>query len=144
MLEDRLTILLIEDNPFDTRLIREMCLDCETIDLDIQCESRFASGLARLRKGGVSGVLLDLNLPDSLGIETLTRVDTEFPEIPIIVLTGQEDEAIAVEAVKQGAQDYLVKDLVGYLAFRQGLLHCFQEPSLADSTVGDNHSFSYA
>ena len=112
MLEDRLTILLIEDNPVDTRLIKEMCLDCETIDLDIQCESRLALGLARLGKGGVSGVFLDLNLPDSLGIETLTRVDTEFPEIPIIVLTGQEDEAIAVEAVKQGAQDYLVKGLV--------------------------------
>ncbi|MCL5123017.1 MAG: sigma 54-interacting transcriptional regulator [Deltaproteobacteria bacterium] len=112
MLEDRLTILLIEDNPVDTRLIREMCLDCETIDLDIQCESRLASGLARLGKGGVSGVLLDLNLPDSLGIETLTRVDTEFPEIPIIVLTGQEDQMIAVEALKQGAQDYLVKGLV--------------------------------
>ncbi len=112
MLEDRLTILLIEDNPVDTRLIKEMCLDCETIDLDIQCESRLALGLARLGKGGVSGVFLDLNLPDSLGIETLTRVDTEFPEIPIIVLTGQEDEAMAVEAVKQGAQDYLVKGLV--------------------------------
>ena len=112
MLEDRLTILLIEDNPVDSRLIKEMCLDCGTIDLDIQCESRLASGLARLRKGGVDAVLLDLNLPDSLGIETLTRVDTEFPEIPIIVLTGQEDEAIAVEAVKQGAQDYLVKGMV--------------------------------
>ena len=112
MLVDRLTILLIEDNPVDTRLIKEMCLDCETIDLDIQCESRLALGLARLGKGGVSGVFLDLNLPDSLGIETLTRVDTEFPEIPIIVLTGQEDEAMAVEAVKQGAQDYLVKGLV--------------------------------
>ena len=112
MLEDRLTILLIEDNPVDSRLIREMCLDCGTIDLDIQCESRLASGLARLRKGGVDAVLLDLNLPDSLGIETLTRVDTEFPEIPIIVLTGLEDEATAVEAVKQGAQDYLVKGMV--------------------------------
>ncbi len=55
MLQDRLTILLIEDNPADTRLIKEMCLDCETIDLDIQRESRLASGLARLGKGGVSG-----------------------------------------------------------------------------------------
>ncbi len=111
MLQDRLTILLIEDNLADSRLIKEMCLDCGTIDLDIQCELRLASGLARLRKGGVDAVLLDLNLPDSLGIETLTLVDTEFPEIPIIVLTGQEDEAIAVEAVKQGAQDYLVKGM---------------------------------
>ncbi len=58
------------------------------------------------------GVLLDLNLPDSQGIETLVRVESEFSEIPIIVLTGQEDEAIAVEAVKHGAQDYLFKGMV--------------------------------
>ena len=112
MLQDRLTILLIEDNPVDARLIKEMCLDCETIDLEIQCESRLASGIARLGTGSVTGVLLDLNLPDSQGIETLIRVETEFPEIPIIVLTGQEDETIAVDAVKQGAQDYLVKGTV--------------------------------
>ncbi len=112
MLEDRLTILLIEDNAAYARLIKEMCLDCGAVDLDIQVESRLVSGLARLGTGGVTGVLLDLNLPDSQGIETLIRVESEFPEIPIIVLTGQEDEAIAVEAVKQGAQDYLFKGMV--------------------------------
>ncbi|MGP8282555.1 MAG: response regulator [Desulfomonilaceae bacterium] len=109
MLADRLTILLIEDNPVDTRLIKEMCLDCETVDLDILCESRLALGLVRLKKGGVSGVFLDLNLPDSLGIETLTRVDTEFPDIPIIVLTGQEDEAIAED--ETGVRDITVRRL---------------------------------
>jgi PAS domain S-box-containing protein len=112
MLQDRLTILLIEDNRVDARLIKEMCVDCESVELDIQVESRLASGLARLREGGVTGVLLDLNLPDSQGIETLIRVESEFPEIPIIVLTGQEDEAVAVEALKQGAQDYLFKGMV--------------------------------
>ena len=112
MLEDRLKILLIEDNAAYARLIKEMCLDCEGVDLDIQCESRLASGLVRLGKGGVDAVLLDLNLPDSHGIETLTRVDSEFPEIPVIVLTGQEDEVVAVEAVKKGAQDYLFKGTV--------------------------------
>ncbi|MFA6224503.1 MAG: sigma 54-interacting transcriptional regulator [Desulfomonilaceae bacterium] len=112
MLEDRLKIMLIEDNRVDARLIKEMCLDCESVDLDIQVESRLASGLARLGTGGVTGVLLDLNLPDSQGIETLIRVESEFPEIPIIVLTGQEDEAVAVEAVKHGAQDYLFKGMV--------------------------------
>jgi PAS domain S-box-containing protein len=112
MLEDRLKILLIEDNAAYARLIREMCLDCEGVNLDIQCESRLASGLVRLGKGGVDAVLLDLNLPDSHGIETLTCVDSEFPEIPVIVLTGQEDEVVAVEAVKKGAQDYLFKGTV--------------------------------
>jgi len=112
MLEDRLKILLIEDNAVYARLIKEMCLDCQGVNLDIQCESRLASGLVRLGKGDVNVVLLDLNLPDSNGIETLTRVDSEFPELPVIVLTGQEDEVIAVEAVKKGAQDYLFKGTV--------------------------------
>lgn len=112
MLEDRLTILLIEDNPAHARLIKEMCLDCETVDLDLQWESSVALGLARLRKGGIIAVLLDLNLPDSWGIETLTVVDREFPEVPIVVLTGLEDEAMAIEAVKRGAQDYLIKGTV--------------------------------
>ncbi|MGC8603821.1 MAG: sigma 54-interacting transcriptional regulator [Desulfomonilaceae bacterium] len=113
MFDELTKILLIEDNPAHTRLVREMCVDCQAIDLNIVSESTLASGLAHLRKGDIRAVLLDLNLPDSQGLETLSQVNDEFPETPIIVLTGQEDENIAVEALKQGAQDYLVKGVVG-------------------------------
>jgi PAS domain S-box-containing protein len=136
MLEDRLTILLIEDNPAHARLIKEMCLDCETVDMDLQWETCIALGLARLRKGGVIGVLLDLNLPDSQGIETLTRVDSEFPEIPIIVLTGQEDEAMAVEAVKRGAQDYLIKGVVDRNQLVRSIRYAIERKRMAVDLTG--------
>ena len=136
MLEDRMTILLIEDNPAHVRLIKEMCLDCETVDMDLQWETCIALGLARLRKGGVIGVLLDLNLPDSQGIETLTRVDSEFPEIPIVVLTGQEDEAMAVEAVKRGAQDYLIKGVVDRNQLVRSIRYAIERKRMAVDLTG--------
>ena len=136
MLEDRLTILLIEDNPAHARLIKEMCLDCETVDMDLQWETCISLGSARLRKGGVIGVLLDLNLPDSQGLETLTRVDSEFPEIPIIVLTGQEDEAMAVEAVKRGAQDYLIKGVVDRNQLVRSIRYAIERKRMAVDLTG--------
>ena len=136
MLEDRLTILLIEDNPAHARLIKEMCLDCETVDMDLQWETCIALGLARLRKGGVNGVLLDLNLRDSQGIETLTCVDSEFPEIPIVVLTGQEDEAMAVEAVKRGAQDYLIKGVVDRNQLVRSIRYAIERKRMAVDLTG--------
>ncbi len=136
MLEDRLTILLIEDNPAHARLIKEMCLDCETVDMDLQWESSVALGLARLRKGGVIAVLLDLNLPDSWGIETLTVVNGKFPEIPIVVLTGLEDEAMAIEAVKRGAQDYLIKGTVDRNQLVRSISYAIERKRMAVELTG--------
>jgi signal transduction histidine kinase len=70
---------------------------------------RLAPGLARLAADGIDAVLLDLNLPDSQGLDTFRRTHTQAPAVPIVVLTGLHDEALAVKAVREGAQDYLVK-----------------------------------
>jgi diguanylate cyclase (GGDEF)-like protein len=67
------------------------------------------TGLERLAAGGIDVVLLDLGLPDSVGLDTFTTVNTQAPQVPILVLTGLDDEALAVQVVQQGAQDYLVK-----------------------------------
>jgi len=107
-----LTILLIEDDPADARLIQEMLRDAGTADIEMQWESRLSAGLSRLEQGGIAAVLLDLGLPDAQGLETLAQVYARGPEIPIVVFTGHGDEAIANQAVKRGAQDYLVKGAV--------------------------------
>jgi PAS domain S-box-containing protein len=109
MTENRLQVLLIEDNPGDARLIREMLAEAETSDIGIEFAESLSAGLDILTRGGLDVVLLDLGLPDSQGLATLTRLYSRVPDIPIVVLTGHGDEAIAIEAVKQGAQDYLVK-----------------------------------
>jgi len=109
MTENRLQVLLIEDNPGDVRLIREMLAEAATSDVGIESAESLSAGLEILTAGGFDVVLLDLGLPDSQGLATLGRIYARVPDIPIVVLTGHGDEAVAIEAVKQGAQDYLVK-----------------------------------
>ena len=111
-MEDRLTILLIEDNPSMPVSLRRCASIVGPLTWITRLNPVWRRDYPVLEQAASPGFLLDLNLPDNQGIETLVRVESEFPEIPIIVLTGQEDEAIAVEAVKQGAQDYLVKGTV--------------------------------
>ena len=75
----------------------------------LQHADRLAHGLEHLSNGGTGLVLLDLSLPDSMGLETFARVYAHSPTVPIIVLTGNDDQTVALSAVKSGAQDYLVK-----------------------------------
>ena len=78
-----------------------------------------SSGLQKLAEGGADLVLLDLGLPDSQGLDTYTKTQSQFPRVPIVVLSGLLDEAVAIKAVRAGAQDYLVKGQIeGNLLFR--------------------------
>jgi diguanylate cyclase (GGDEF)-like protein len=107
-----LSVLLIEDNPADARLMQEVFAGIANSPFELEHMDRLASGLARLTAGGIDVVLLDLSLPDSQGLDTLVRVQAHAPDVPIVVLTGLDDEALAVQALQQGAQDYLVKGTV--------------------------------
>ena len=102
-------VLLIEDNPGDARLLREMIAEEPGALFEVECAERHAQGLERLSAGGIGLVLLDLSLPDSMGLETFAKVYAHSPAVPIIVLTGNDDNNLALAAVKRGAQDYLVK-----------------------------------
>jgi len=102
-------ILLIEDNPGDARLIRELLAETDGGPFDVTLADRLEDGLRHLAPGAADVVLLDLSLPDSSGLDTLARVVASAPWAPIVVLTGLDDRDLAVEAVRRGAQDYLVK-----------------------------------
>ena len=102
-------VLLIEDNPGDARLIQEMIREDPAAPFNVLCADRLSRGLEHLAGGETGLVLLDLSLPDSMGLETFSRVYAHSPTVPIIVLTGNDDQTIALSAVKGGAQDYLVK-----------------------------------
>ncbi len=108
-MSDRPTVLLIEDNPGDARLIREMLDEGEEALFNLDCVGRLSQGLEYLAARNPGLVLLDLSLPDSLGLDTFLRVYAHSPKVPIIVLTGNDDQTIALSAVKTGAQDYLIK-----------------------------------
>jgi sigma-B regulation protein RsbU (phosphoserine phosphatase) len=109
---ERTRVLLVEDNPGDARLIEIMVEDAGEDFFEIERVEDLGSGLTRLAEGGIGVVLLDLSLPDSRGLESFTRLHASTPQVPIIVLSGLNDTTLAVQAVHEGAQDYLVKGQV--------------------------------
>ncbi len=102
-------VLLIEDNPGDARLINEMLDEEPKSAFRMRHADRLSRGLELLSQMDIELVLLDLSLPDSHGLETFSKVYAHSPKVPIIVLSGNDDQQLALYAVKSGAQDYLVK-----------------------------------
>src|SRR5579863_2067667 len=101
-------VLLIEDNPGDADLVRLRLVESDS-GINISCVDRLADGLASMTKQPPSVVLLDLNLPDSRGADTFRKVLERAPGVPVVILSGQDDEVLAMKALHQGVQDYLVK-----------------------------------
>ena len=140
-----ITALLIEDNRGDVLLIERMLADRKGGTLRLEAASRLDEGLARIDQGGIDVVLLDLGLPDSAGLDTVRRARAHAPDIPIIVLTGHDDEVLGANAVWAGAQDYLVKGQVDttllarairYAINRQALQSRARAQSIADELTG--------
>src|SRR6516164_6027479 len=105
----RIRALLIEDNPGDARLIELMLEEADRESFEVRHVERLADGLRELGSGTIDVVLSDLSVPDSDGLETFQRLHARAPHVPIIVLSGLNDTNVALNAVHQGAQDYLIK-----------------------------------
>ncbi|MEJ2157262.1 MAG: response regulator [Desulfobacteraceae bacterium] len=108
-MKEPLRILLVEDNPGDADLIQEMLPAGEDSGFTVHCVSRLADAVSHLKAEKTDLALLDLDLPDSQGIETVRAARSAAPNMPIVVLTGHQDESIGIAAVQDGAQDFLVK-----------------------------------
>lgn len=118
MANNPITVLIIEDNPGDSRLIREILIEDGRQPFRLEYAESFSEGLNCLTEE-TDIVLLDLSLPDSQGLDTFRMMYKKSPGIPIIILTGLDDETVAVNTVQEGAQDYLPKsELSGNLLRR--------------------------
>ncbi|HEY9641785.1 MAG TPA: response regulator, partial [Coleofasciculaceae cyanobacterium] len=105
-------ILLIEDNPGDARLLQELLREVSSVQFQITQVDCLSRGLQCLSQQTFDLILLDLSLPDSQDLETFVRLHSQARQMPIVVITGLNDETLAVRAVQAGAQDYLVKGQV--------------------------------
>ncbi|MFD1514078.1 bacterio-opsin activator domain-containing protein [Halomarina rubra] len=134
---DALDVLLIEDNPGDVRLIEEMLSEATTrtqrpagqqatATQGIRHASRLEEGLDSLEEHAFDVMLLDLGLPESTGIDTLETVRERSQNIPIVVLTGHNDERVGDQAVQQGAQEYLIKDELTPALLQRSLRHAIE------------------
>ncbi len=109
MAETPIQVLLVEDNPGDVLLLQELLGEVSSVDCQLTSVELLDEALQLLERESFDIILLDLSLPDSNGLETFINLHNHVPAIPIIVQTGLNDETLAMRAMQQGAQDYLVK-----------------------------------
>jgi DNA-binding response OmpR family regulator len=105
-------LLFVEDSPVIVRLVSAMLDEAAAGEFDLVHVERLSDALRHLSTAHVNCVLLDLSLPDADGLEGVTRIREAAPDVPIVVLSSHEDELLAVQAVREGAQDYLMKGRV--------------------------------
>ncbi len=126
MSSNALQILLVEDNAGDARLLREMFNKEKADSFELTHFLRMSEALAHLATNAVDIILLDLGLPDGHGLDTVRRAHAVAPDVPVIVLTGLDDENLAAEAMKEGAQDYLIKGQIESRALPRALRHAIE------------------
>ena len=102
-------VLLVEDNPGDARLLREMFNEEDTLNTELTHVQYMSEAERHLAQHTVDIILLDLGLPDAQGLEAVRRARAAAPRVPLVVLTGLDDESLAAQALQEGAQDYLIK-----------------------------------
>ncbi|MBI3585199.1 MAG: response regulator [Nitrospinae bacterium] len=102
-------VLVVEDNPGDVRLIQEMLKEGDYFRFKLTCVERLDEAIKQLDGEVFDVLLLDLGLPDSQKLDTLKNVNYKAPHLPIVVITGLANEMLGIEAVREGAQDYLTK-----------------------------------
>jgi len=112
MAHEIIKVLLVEDNPGDVRLLQEFLREITSVRVELLPVGRLDEALNCLNGNRFDVILLDLSLPDSQNLETVIIAHRQIPETPIIVLTGLDDENLAIRAMQEGAQDYLVKGQV--------------------------------
>jgi signal transduction histidine kinase len=134
MKEKALQVLLVEDNAGDARLLREMFSKERADSFELTHVLRMSEAVIHLAKGQVDIVLLDLGLPDEHGLETVRRSRAAAPSVPVIVLTGLNDEALAAKAMKEGAQDYLIKGQIENRALPRALRHAIERQRMQGET----------
>ena len=131
-------VLLIEDNPGDADLVRLRLVEGNSA-VNVTSVSRLADALASMTKDPPSVVLLDLNLPDSHGAETFRKVLDKAPGVPVVILSGQDDEALAMKALHQGVQDYLVKGDITSGHLERAMRYAMERQALLRSLEMSRH-----
>src|ERR1700688_969987 len=134
MKETALHVLLVEDNAGDARLLREMFSTEKPGSFELTHLLRMSEAMIHLAKGGVDVVLLDMGLPDAHGLDTVRQAHAAAPSVPLIVLTGFDDEVLARESKKEGAQDYLIKGQIENRALPRALRHAIERHRMQRET----------
>jgi signal transduction histidine kinase/DNA-binding NarL/FixJ family response regulator len=134
-MKQSLDILVVEDNQSDVQLLQRMLGKSDSARYHLSHADRLASGLEYLQTDKFDAVLLDLSLPDGHGIETFRSIQKQAPHLPIVVLTGLDDEEVALTALQEGAQDYLLKDWLERKLFDRSISYAIKRKKSEEDRV---------
>jgi PAS domain S-box-containing protein len=126
MSPEKVRVLLVEDNDGDARLIRESLSESQSVRFALSRAARLDEALDKLKDEPFDAVLLDLSLPDAHGLDTLRRVRAAHASVPIVIMTGLDAEETGLQAVKEGAQEYLVKGEPASMALARTVRHAIE------------------
>ncbi len=124
--KEEISVLIIEDNPGDARLIEEMLKEAKRFQFNFFHQKTLSEGLEELLKNEINVILLDLNLPDCTGLNTISIIREKVEVMPIIILTGRDDEDLAIRSLKLGMQDYLVKGKIDPVLLERSILYAIE------------------
>jgi signal transduction histidine kinase len=124
-------VLIVEDNPPDAALVRTLLKDANA-DTEVRIAERVTDAVTMLALETFDAVILDMTLPDARGLDALRRIRKQAPRLPIVILSGQDDEQLALAAVKDGAQDYLIKGQVVEVSLLRSLRYAVERQRLSD------------
>ncbi|MCA9790376.1 MAG: response regulator [Candidatus Eremiobacteraeota bacterium] len=141
---DEFKVLLIEDSPDERRLVKLELAEIQEPQIQVEEVNRLSEATRRLKKPGIDVVLLDLSLPDATGLGGVSTLRAQFPSIPIVVLTGFDDERMAIAALREGAEDYLVKDSAKATVLRRVLLHAIERKRVTEAMLATRDRFREA
>ncbi len=130
-----LRLLLVEDSAGDARLMRELITEGSARGIEMAHVETMEEAERHLELGAVDVVVLDLGLPDAQGLEAVRRAHSAAPRVPVVVVTGLDNEALAVEALKAGAEDFLVKGQIETRSLQRALLHAVERRALREALV---------
>ncbi|MBA4373306.1 MAG: hypothetical protein C0402_10665 [Thermodesulfovibrio sp.] len=128
--QEQIKVLLVEDNPDDVAIIRRSFRHMNNIDIQVQWSPSLSSALENLATETFDIVVTDLGLPESRGIESFLKLHARYPRVPVIVLSGLSDETLAIQAVRSGAQDYLVKGAIDSASLLKAIRYSIERQRL--------------
>ncbi|HYM06745.1 MAG TPA: EAL domain-containing protein [Terriglobales bacterium] len=126
-------LLLVEDNPGDARLLREMLKEQSPQLNQLTHVRRLSDAEKHVAENSVDIILLDLGLPDAHGLEAVRRAHAFAPRVPLVVLTGMDDEQLAAQALQEGAQDYLIKGQIEARGLLQALRYAIERKNMEEA-----------
>ncbi len=138
MEHNTIKVLLVEDNIDDAELLDEHISDIDSVNISLKHVERINDALHAMEEDLFDVILLDLSLPDSHGLETLHKIHSQSKEIPIVVLTGLNDETIAMQAIQQGAQDYIFKNQIDGQILHRSLIYAIERRKMIQELKSAN------